>query len=663
MTFRWKLFWIFTLALVVSVAGIALVATKVTQRAFDQMNSQNTDALVAQFQQEYARSGQDVVNKVKAIAEDQATIRMAVELSLPRGDASIYVNDAVGVARSHQLDFLDFVANDGTIISSTEWPARYGYKMDWVTQQQDWVTAGSFLMKVDTQDGAALGLVAVSRVPVADQAIYIVGGERMGKDFLASLALPAGMRSLLYLNLDSGFQTANLLDAGGAVNEPERFAPIVSAEMQQPGERSATLAWSQDAANSEIFHVLPLVGRQKELLGVFLVGSSRHDVVMLERRIGLLAFAAVAAGLILGLLLSWWGTARVTRPVQELAEGAREVAKGNWGAHVEVRGGREVKELAQAFNQMTHQLTEQRERLVQAERVAAWRELARRLAHELKNPLFPLQTTVENIERAKEQSPEQFDEVFHESTGILLAEIRNLKQIVGRFSDFARMPQPELSPVNLNDVIGGAVRLFEAQLGAVGRPPIHPELHLEENLPLIEADGVLLNRAIENLILNSMDAMPSGGVLMIRTTHEAGWVSIEVSDTGSGLTKEECDRLFTPYYTTKQHGTGLGLAIVQSVVSDHGGTIAVESEAGVGTSFVIRLPIDPAKGKPAQQEIRAAMADAAAISKNAPTAESKPGNRGAAREESASELAEQGLDSHEVHVEASALDGGESRKG
>ena len=180
MTFRWKLFCIFTLALVVSVAGIAIVATKVTQRAFDQMNSQNTDALVAQFQQEYARSGQDVVNRVKAIAEDQATVRMAVELSLPRGDASIYVNDANGVARSHQLDFLDFVASDGTIISSTEWPARYGYKMDWVTQQQDWVASGSFLMKVDTQDGAALGLVAVSRVPVADQAIYIVGGQRMG---------------------------------------------------------------------------------------------------------------------------------------------------------------------------------------------------------------------------------------------------------------------------------------------------------------------------------------------------------------------------------------------------------------------------------------------------------------------------------------------------
>ena len=211
----------------------------------------------------------------------------------------------------------------------------------------------------------------------------------------------------------------------------------------------------------------------------------------------------------------------------------------------------------------------------------------------MKNPLFPLQTTVENLQRAKEKSPEQFEEVFRESTGILLAEIENLKSITGRFSDFAKMPPPELSAVNLNDVVRGVVKLFEAQFGAVGRPPITPELHLDENLPAIQADQAMLHRAIENLVLNAMDAMPSGGVLMLRTSHQNGGVHLEVSDTGTGLTPEECERLFTPYYTTKQHGTGLGLAIVQSVVSDHGGRISVESETGVGTSFHIDLPSRP----------------------------------------------------------------------
>ena len=112
--------------------------------------------------------------------------------------------------------------------------------------------------------------------------------------------------------------------------------------------------------------------------------------------------------------------------------------------------------------------------------------------------------------------------MFRESTGILLSEIENLKNIVGRFSDFAKMPQPELGPVNVNEVVRSVVKLFEAQFGAVGRPPITPELHLEENLPAIQADAALLHRAIENLMLNAMDAMPAGGVLMLRT-HARRW--------------------------------------------------------------------------------------------------------------------------------------------
>jgi two-component system sensor histidine kinase HydH len=145
--------------------------------------------------------------------------------------------------------------------------------------------------------------------------------------------------------------------------------------------------------------------------------------------------------------------------------------------------------------------------------------------------------------------------------------------------------------VHLNDVVRNVMKLYEAQFSGVGRPPITTELHLDEALPVIQADPVLLQRAIENLILNAMDAMPGGGMLALTTSHRDAAVRLEVSDSGAGLTAEECHRLFTPYYTTKQHGTGLGLAIVQSVVSDHGGTISVDSEAGVGTTFRIELPV------------------------------------------------------------------------
>jgi len=592
-TFRSKLFWIFTLALVASVALIAAGVTVVTRQAFETTYSQHTDALVAQFQREFDQRRQDVARRVQVITDDENTVRMAIALSRPQADASVYVQDATGVAQSHQLDFLDFLGNDGSIISSAENPERFGYKLDWVTQPEDWASLGSFLMKIDTQSGPALGLMSVSTVRVGTENLYIVGGERLGKNFLASLVLPVGMRALLYQNLDPSFQTMDLLDQNGPVLEGDRFAQFINRERQDPAPEIFKIASGTDLARTEEFHASPLLGRNKELLGVLLVGNSQQEMVGIERRIRMLAESVVAIGLLISLLLSWWGAARVTRPVRKLAAVAREVSEGNWNARVEERGGGEIVQLARAFNQMTQQLTEQREHLVQAERVAAWRELARRLAHELKNPLFPLQTTVENLQRAKSKNPEQFEEVFRESTAILLDEIDNLEKIIGRFSDFARMPQPELAPVNLNEIVRGAVKLFEAQFCAVGRPPITPEFHLAEDLPPIQADTALLRRALENLILNAMDAMPAGGVLMLRTTRDKNEVHLEVSDTGSGLTPEECERLFTPYYTTKTHGTGLGLAVVQSVISDHGGRISVESEKGIGTSFHIYLPVRP----------------------------------------------------------------------
>jgi nitrogen fixation/metabolism regulation signal transduction histidine kinase len=287
--------------------------------------------------------------------------------------------------------------------------------------------------------------------------------------------------------------------------------------------------------------------------------------------------------------LSWWTASRLTRPIRDLTSTVREVAGGNWSARAAIESRDEIGRLASDFNTMTAQLVEQKQHIIQTERVAAWRELARRLAHELKNPLFPLQITVENLQRARESSPEQFDEVFRESTGTLIAELQNLKTIIGRFSDFAKMPAPQMERVQLNQVARDAIRFFDPQFHAPGRPPIAANLQLDPELPPISADPEQIQRAVRNLILNAMDAMPDGGEISVRTALRNGRVAIEVADTGQGLTREECERLFTPYYTTRRHGTGLGLAIVQSVVSDHKATIAVESEPGRGATFRIEF--------------------------------------------------------------------------
>jgi nitrogen fixation/metabolism regulation signal transduction histidine kinase len=277
-----------------------------------------------------------------------------------------------------------------------------------------------------------------------------------------------------------------------------------------------------------------------------------------------------------------------------LASAAANVSAGDWSETVEVNSRDEIGQLATSFNEMTSQLANQRERLVQVERVAAWRELARRLAHELKNPVFPLQLTLETLVKARERNSPEFSEIFNESTRTLQQEIGHLKDIVQRFSDFSKMPTPEITPLDVNEVLSSVAKLHAAEL-ASREQPIQLSLQLASEPLKAGADPVLLRRAIENLVLNAIDAMPQGGKLSIRSQDASGFAHIEISDTGVGLTREEWERLFTPYYTTKQHGTGLGLAIVQSIVSDHGGRISVRSQKGKGTTFTMEIPKTVAK--------------------------------------------------------------------
>jgi two-component system nitrogen regulation sensor histidine kinase NtrY len=590
MSFRTKLLLIVLLIIFASVTVVAYGVTHYTREAFEEMDAQRTEALVAQFNKEFAQRGEEIARQVENIANADVTLRMAIDLGRPNADQSLYVRDANGAAQDHGLDFVEFVNSDGTLISSAQYPARVGYKNDWLTSTADWNTSSAFLSREELPTEVALSLTVVRTQPNVPKPLYIVGGRRLDKKFLESLVLPAGMRTLIYSNLEPAFVPTALISAKGDVEQPERFAPLVEQIQKQPHLLVRTLDWSSDPADAEAFHAIPLMGRNNELLGIFLVGSSRKELVLLTNKIVKIAVAVGAGALFVGLLMALWISARITKPVEELAEGAREVAAGRWDTHIDVHGGDEIGQLAEAFNHMTQTLAAQKERLVQTERVAAWRELARRLAHELRNPLFPMQITVENLQKARKLEAKQFLEVFNESTATLKTELANLNTIVTRFSDFSKMPAPQFARVNVNESLRNAVRLFEPQFNEVGKPTITPELFLTDPLPEIDADPDLLHRAFQNLILNALDAMPAGGTLTLRTSEHDGNVRIEVSDTGKGLTPEECSRLFTPYYTTKLQGTGLGLAIVQSVVSDHHGTISVTSSEERGTTFRIDLP-------------------------------------------------------------------------
>ncbi len=589
MTLRTRLF-----ALVGAVVALTdvLVTTTVAssaRRAFAAVDDQRTAVLVTQVRREFAAEGEQVVQRLERAASSDEVTRIAADLGRSRVDVAAYVGAAAPLAASQGLDFLDIVSDAGTIISSAHAPARFGYRHPWLRPGATAMpeSEGAYLQRVELASEVALGLLAARGVAAGDRRLMLVGGRRLDERFLETLVLPAGTRVLLYRDVEPEITRRHLVDASGVVAESQPFEPLLARVRQSRQDAHAQIPWQGD---TESVAAIPLPGPDGVLRGVLLVASSGRELSALVNRIRWSGLLFGALGLVVGCGLSYVVAARVTRPVEELADAARAVAGGRWDVQVTANeSASEVGALARAFRTMTEQLADQRDRLVQAERVAAWRELARRLAHELKNPLFPLRITVDNLQRAKSLTASEFDEVFEESMGTLTTGLTNLNAVIGRFSDFARMPVPQIADVSPNDVVQRAVKLFHAQFASGDRPQIHVTMDLDPSVGVIEADGEQLGRALTNLLVNAIDAMPQGGDLTIRTRRANGGVRFEVSDTGQGLTGEERQRLFTPYYTTKQHGTGLGLAIVQSVVADHHGRIWVDSEPGRGTTFHIEL--------------------------------------------------------------------------
>jgi signal transduction histidine kinase len=590
---------LFSLTVAAAVAAVAWTVLVRIRHVFEVRDQEETALFVSQFQREFQHRSQEVAAAVNRLAASERARAMAFELA-QSGDASAYLTEAQSMAQDAQLDFLEIVGPDGKIVSSAQWPARFGYPEPAAQN----ASATPFLKREDLPDGStALGLFAAHAV--GGTQVRLIGGERLDESFLADLPVAPGMQIGLYSDANSltttvnlsteasapalaAFDPARLLGPNGAVAGAAHYQNLIDAARTSGQQVSGIVSPTSRREDSLNATAIPLKNEQGNVMAVLVVAIARSGMVEAQQHIRAIAYGVAAGGILLAIAFSLWIAARVSRPIEQLAQAAEEVAGGNWDVRVPPRGRDEVSVLARSFNHMTEQLVSQRDRLVQSERVAAWRELARRLAHELKNPLFPLQLTVENLVRARELPPAEFDEVFRESTATLSTEIANLKTIIGRFSDFSKMPKPELERIDAKDVVERVRALYENAASRDAMIKIAVDV-ARAPMPL-DADPELLHRALSNLVLNAMDAMPDGGVLTISARPVDDKVELRVADTGLGLTPEECERLFTPYYTTKQHGTGLGLAIVQSVIADHEGTIAVESPASGGATFIITLP-------------------------------------------------------------------------
>ena len=444
------------------------------------------------------------------------------------------------------LSVLSLFDADGRTLSSGHLPARLGDLDEALFK----ATKGNHTLvpvQVELRDEAGLhtrpALVTSRALDYGDTRVWAVGGSLLDERVAQQLSRLTGARVEVWGGNEK-------LGTAGSAAEPTTLR---------------TVSWAPVAEVRLYFSRADLIATRTEVLRAFL--------------------ALAALGLLLSVGVGFVLSRRVTRPVEALTDAARRIAAGELDVRVEERATGELKVLVQTFNKMMVDLKATTDKLVASERIAAWQEVARRVAHEIKNPLTPIRMSLETLVAASEKDNPRFRALFTESAVAVLEEVDRLKRIVDEFSQFARLPRPTLARVDLAELCRQVLALYAPHA-------ITYVAQLEEGA-IVEADRDQLTQVLVNLIKNAEEAMLStgkGGAVTVTVRALATTATLEVKDEGPGIPPDLRARLFEPYVTTKPAGTGLGLAIAARIVQEHDGKLEVADTAGPGATFVLTLP-------------------------------------------------------------------------
>jgi len=551
---------------VVPLAAALVPVGRALTNALASEHAARLDSAARALSGELARLSQEAAEGVAGVARSPDAEAFGRDLAA----GALSPADAAGRGgewmRARGLDALSVLTREGVVVTSGHLPGRAG---DVDPQLAPVAARGAAEARVITRSGPSgpepvLALVARAAIP-GEGALTVAGGLALDQERARRLA-----------ELTNG--EVVIRGAGGAL----------LAQASAPADEGAPLLTRVGArlgvGLAGARRILPIgpadapVGRVE--VSVASEGLARAAGTVLAAFLGAVLIGALAA-LAAGRLVA----SRVTRPLEALREAAARVAAGDLHARVAARTGGEVGELVRAFNGMTQELALGRSRLAQAERVAAWREVARRLAHEIKNPLTPIAMSVETLREAQAAGRPDFPEIFDEGTRAIGEEVRRLKKIVDEFSRFARLPAPERTPVAPEELVSAVLALFPPP------PGLTIERSVPEALPQVWADRDQALQVLLNLVRNALDAMPEGGTLRVAGRPAGDGVALEVADTGPGIAPEDLPHLFEPYFTRKEGGTGLGLAIAQRIAEEHGGRLEVKTSPGQGATFTFWLPV------------------------------------------------------------------------
>jgi two-component system, NtrC family, nitrogen regulation sensor histidine kinase NtrY len=556
----------FGLAALVPIAVAALVTREVVARSYRDEYQRTRSAAERATRAEVERLETQLTAAATALATRDHPMIGGLLQELLKGagaldsDARRRLREQAGPEMSGLgLDVFTVVAADDTILAA---PHLRGVLGDLAPEARQLASARAVVFRQDK----IMGPRAIHTVLVAEtarvakdagQSVVVVVGRVVDERISASVRRP-------------GQIDTRIVDANGRV----LLAPA-DAAWKQPARGAVRIALVGDGGNPAAW--IEVVVRDR-------------DLAALQQQVTVVAAVLAVLALGLTMLLGALVAGRITRGLDRLVDGAHAAAQGDLDHRVPVTSRDEVGAVAGAFNLMMEDLRTAEERLVIAERIAAWQEIARRLAHEIKNPLTPIQMAMDNLRKTWRKQHPSFGEILEESTATVLEESDRLRRIVTEFSDFARMPKADRHPLDLSEVVGAALSLYQ------GATPV--ESQLAAGLPPVAADRGQLTQVVLNLVENARDAIAgkSDGSIVVTTRRaESGdRIELTIDDNGPGVAVDLRDKVFAPYFTTKHSkgGTGLGLAIVHRIVSDHAGRIVVSESPAGGARFAVELPLE-----------------------------------------------------------------------
>ncbi len=313
------------------------------------------------------------------------------------------------------------------------------------------------------------------------------------------------------------------------------------------------------------------------------------EMIILDLRQGLVmnyVLIAIVMVILAGLIGLRIGLG-ITGPLSSLIRGTRELARDNLNYRIPPGPADEIGMLIESFNNMASDLEDNRRKRVEAEKVAAWREIARRLAHEIKNPLTPIQLTVQQMRDKYTGDDTTYQKLLTDCAEIVTEEVESLRGLVQEFAEFARMPQLALTLQNINHIIVDTVKLYSEK---------KVDLDLSDTVPDIKLDLEGIRRVLINLVENAIAAAGAESQIIIQTRTTKDRLLLSIMDEGPGVQHTDRERIFEPYMSGKQEGTGLGLAMVKNIVQEHGGRITVSDSPSGGARFDIELPTARSSG-------------------------------------------------------------------